>query len=224
MNDKIPNENSNKASNKTSNRSLNLSRRYSRLALVQIMYLVAIRGIHISKAIEELKNLIDDENNIANSMISDAEKISDVEQNPIDQGENYDSSKNDILGSDNPGDDMPGDDMAEEEEPQESMKNEKKLLVYNTNEEYFNKLVENLTDIYKNDERISKFLPKDAYVNLLTMSIIRGACHEMDTDSVEYNVVVNEYVEIAKSFFNSQKQVKFVNAVLDNFRKNNFDE
>lgn len=200
---------------KTSNRSLNLSRRHARLALVQILYLVAIRGIHISKAIYELKNLIDDENHIANTMNTE------VAQNFVDQSENY-YSKNETLENEKAENDKTGNETLENNIGNEKIG--KIHFIYNPNEEYFNKLLENLNDIYKNDEKISKLLPKDAYMNLLTMSIVRSACHEMDTGNIEYNIIVNEYVEITKSFFNSQKQVKFVNAVLDNFRKNNFGE
>ena len=47
-------------------------------------------------------------------------------------------------------------------------------------------------------------------------AIFRSCCAEILIDTTPINVIINEYVEISKSFFSETKQIGFVNAIIEN--------
>ena len=83
--------------------------------------------------------------------------------------------------------------------------------------EYFQEiLVNTLTSITEIDELLTPILDRDFdEVNPVEMAIIRLACYEfMSRLDVPYKVVINEALELTKTFGASEGH-KFVNGVLD---------
>jgi N utilization substance protein B len=82
-------------------------------------------------------------------------------------------------------------------------------------------LEKNLTEI---DAEISKFLRDDfkiETIDLVLLQILRCATFEIKFfPQIAANIIVNEYVDIAASFFDNSK-VTFANAVIDGIAKSN---
>jgi len=87
--------------------------------------------------------------------------------------------------------------------------------------EYFQEiLIQTLVGITEIDELIVPILERDIKeVNPVELAIIRLACYElMSRIDVPYKVVINEALELAKTF-GAQEGHKFVNGVLDKLAK-----
>lgn len=89
--------------------------------------------------------------------------------------------------------------------------------------DYFMQNILEINDIHEYDDKIEKCIQSNPEsMDLVTFSILRSACHEIKTYKVHHKIIINEYIEISKSFFNNHRQISFINGVLHNiFAANN---
>ncbi|UFX98204.1 transcription antitermination protein NusB [Candidatus Gromoviella agglomerans] len=89
-------------------------------------------------------------------------------------------------------------------------------IFIDASEKYFIKLVQSISDLQRFDNLISDKIERDAYrLDNVSLSILRAAIHEKYLIKVHSQVVISEYLEIAKSFFDESPKVKLINGVLD---------
>lgn len=154
--------------------SQNLKKRCSRLACVQMFYMISMTGISTKMAIDYLSKI-----------------KSDIELD-INNDETQDTSNGD--------------------------KNKHLLDLKKSDNDYLFFLL-NINDIVIYDEMISSTLINDITdLNIITLSIIRSATNEMKIADINSIIVINEYIEIAKSFFGNSKQIGFINGVLNKIK------
>lgn len=63
------------------------------------------------------------------------------------------------------------------------------------------------------DETLNPFLER-SYVDTVELSILRVACYELLFENIDFKIVLNEAIEIAK-VFGSDESYKYINGVLD---------
>jgi N utilization substance protein B len=77
------------------------------------------------------------------------------------------------------------------------------------------------------DDKINKFLEKDFTIDKMSkiiLQILRIAIYEMKyLKNIPVKVIISEYTDIAASFEN-EKEVKFVNSILENIAKDIYPE
>lgn len=61
-----------------------------------------------------------------------------------------------------------------------------------------------------------------ARIDPVLRALFRAACAEFLGGTTPSQVVINEYIEIARSFFDEGREIKFTNAVLDAIAKKTF--
>ncbi len=97
-------------------------------------------------------------------------------------------------------------------------------IKYNdADKKYFRKIldvaVQNQSQIDKlTDQALVEKWPIDK-IDPTIRAIFRGGVAELLIKKAPVNVVINEFVDIAKAFFPEGKETKFVNAVLDHISK-----
>ena len=97
-------------------------------------------------------------------------------------------------------------------------------IKYNdADKKYFRKIldvaVQNQSQIDKlTDQALVEKWPIDK-IDPTIRAIFRGGVAELLIKKTPVNVVINEFVDIAKAFFPEGKETKFVNAVLDHISK-----
>ena len=86
---------------------------------------------------------------------------------------------------------------------------------------FFKRLISNL-----NDETLSEQIEKSLksgknliHLSIIELCILKIALIEMIYEKTDIPVIINEYIEIAKLFLDSNS-IKFINALLDNLSKN----
>lgn len=86
---------------------------------------------------------------------------------------------------------------------------------------FFKRLISNL-----NDETLSEQIEKSLksgknliHLSIIELCILKIALIEMIYEKTDIPVIINEYIEIAKVFLDSNS-IKFINALLDNLSKN----
>lgn len=87
---------------------------------------------------------------------------------------------------------------------------------------FFKQLVLKLNDSKTLDEQIEKSLRSGKtlkHLSVMELCILRVALIEMIYEKTDLPVIINEYVEIAKTFLDNSS-IKFINALLDNISKN----
>jgi len=87
---------------------------------------------------------------------------------------------------------------------------------------FFKQLVLKLNDSKTLDEQIEKSLKSGKtlkHLSVMELCILRVALIEMIYEKTDLPVIINEYVEIAKTFLDNSS-IKFINALLDNISKN----
>lgn len=93
----------------------------------------------------------------------------------------------------------------------------------NINNDFLNNLIKGLEDNIENiDKDIEEFLKEPWNIDKIdeiTLQIIRFGCFELkNTTDTPAKVIIDEYVDIASSFFD-EKKIPFVNAILDKLAK-----
>ena len=97
-------------------------------------------------------------------------------------------------------------------------------IKYNdADKKYFRKIldvaVENQSQIDKlTDQALVKKWPISK-IDPTIRALFRGGVAELLLEKTPKNVVINEFVDIAKAFFPEGKETKFVNAILDHISK-----
>lgn len=93
----------------------------------------------------------------------------------------------------------------------------------NADKKYFRKIldvaVKNQSQIDKlTDQALVKKWPISK-IDPTIRALFRGGVAELLLEKTPKNVVINEFVDIAKAFFPEGKETKFVNAILDHISK-----
>lgn len=95
---------------------------------------------------------------------------------------------------------------------------------FSPDQSYFQKLIEAIPlKIEDVDTEIQKYLQdnwKMERLSAIIRPLLRSACYELMFEPlVPTPVVLNEYIEVARNFLD-EREVKFVNGILDNIAKN----
>ncbi|MES2607312.1 MAG: transcription antitermination factor NusB [Pseudomonadota bacterium] len=102
-------------------------------------------------------------------------------------------------------------------------KTDQESSYFSPDQSYFQKLIEAIPlKITEIDEEIQKYLQENWKMDRLAAvvrSLLRSACYELMFEPlVPTPVVLNEYIEVAREFLD-EREVKFVNGILDNIAK-----